>query len=114
MFLEVMCIRNPYTQFSVDKLLCLIEEEQMVFAACQYQSVPTSQLDLWCFTGQRWANEWETEREREMGRAGALSVNIVQWHHQPKSADVCVWKRIWVLVDSVWGSKVLNFACLCC
>ena len=68
MLLKVTCMRNQYAQFGVDKLLCLIEEEQMVFTACQYQSVPTSQLDLWCFSGQRWANEWETDRERERER----------------------------------------------
>lgn len=42
-----------------------------------------------------------------MGRAGGgtggLSVNTVQQQHRPKSADVCMWKGIWVLVNCVWG-----------
>lgn len=65
---RLSCMSNP-VQLGVDKLLCLAEEEQMVFTLCQHQPAP--QWVLWCFTGQRWANEWEAEKERWGGQGEA-------------------------------------------
>lgn len=65
---------------------------------------------------KKWPNEWE---ETGMGRAGGgtgrLSFNRVHWQRWPKTADVWVWKRIWVFGKVCLESKVLDFVrgCIC-
>lgn len=88
---------------SVAELLCLSEEEQMVYTACP----PT----YWIFGASR-DKDGQMRHGDEEGRgggAGQLSVSMAQWQYLPKFADVCVEKDLL----SSGGSEVLDFVYEC-